>query len=695
MMKKIQEAVPYQLRKLYREWLLEIFEDLEEKDIPIKGRLKPGIRFPEPSGEKWRSLCDGNTNKAARRAEAEKEQRVIDHMVQALFIQETVVMKAFKGEQIYDNKVKKVIKRKFGKKRRSKAVQAGQEKPPNTLSEAFTGEHAHKWVKAADEEMDGLTEQGVVEHDFTLKDLENAGVEVDANTHQVKPIPMSVVLDHKYSALGLLDRRKVRLAISGHAGNMQKGVHFSETFAAAPNPNTARLLQALCVLKGYQRMSFDIKQAYTRSELPPGKLIALKYPIGYRRKNDKGEELYMLLKKNLYGHPAAARAWAKTRDQFLLEEFNKNGWSCERTMMDSCVFRFTKENEEVIALIHTDDVDMIGSNEEMLKEIFQKCDKKWECKEVSSEFILGIKRVRQEDKKTKEDKIQLTMTAFIEGLYKDFGSYCDPGKVDTPFPVGSKGFISKGEREAVSDEESRKYLDMGFQRLCGCLLWAARNVYCECMCGISFLCRLMSRPNERAWKAALHMVKWLYQERERGIVFSSKGNAKPIAYSDASNESDPADGKAQSGYCIMLAGAPVVWGSSKLKHVSPTGSAAHVEYMALSQCNQGVYWLRQLLEELECDDMINEATIVYGDNNVANNLVKEHFTSTGNQYIYLPYHWQNELSELGIIEVHYKRSKWNLADLYTKPVDGPTIRRLVGRMCGYQDFTVPLENEGV
>ena len=89
-MRKLEDVVPYQVRKLYREWLLGVFEDLKETDIPLKGKLKPGIRFPEPSGDKWRSLCDGNTNKAARRAEAAKEQKIIDHIVQAMYIQEAV-----------------------------------------------------------------------------------------------------------------------------------------------------------------------------------------------------------------------------------------------------------------------------------------------------------------------------------------------------------------------------------------------------------------------------------------------------------------------------------------------------------------------------------------------------------------------------------------------------------------------------
>ena len=88
--------------------------------------------------------------------------------------------------------------------------------------------------------MDGLTEQGVVEHDFTMAELEAAGVKKNKETGRIKPIPLSVVPDHKYTD-GILSRCKVRMAISGHPGNMQKGVHFHETFAASPNQHTMRM----------------------------------------------------------------------------------------------------------------------------------------------------------------------------------------------------------------------------------------------------------------------------------------------------------------------------------------------------------------------------------------------------------------------------------------------------------------------
>ena len=63
----------------------------------------------------------------------------------------------------------------------------------------------------------------------------------------------------------------------------------------------------------------------------------------------------------------------------------------------------------------------------------------------------------------------------------------------------------------------------------------------------------------------------------------------------------------------MMSGGPVVYQSKKPKHVSPNGSASHCEYMALAHCNQAVVWLRQLLLELDLDELIFDPTVVYGD----------------------------------------------------------------------------------
>ena len=401
-------------------------------------------------------------------------------------------------------------------------------------------------------------------------------------------------------------------------------------------------------------------------------------------------ELKMLLLRNLYGHPAASRAWSKARDGFIMEEFNKpdGDFRVHKCLMDPCLFRFTRGDDEALMLIHSDDCDMVGNNTDMMKEIMSRFDAKWGCKQVDSSFMLGVKRIVTPIENG--IKVELSMTAYIEGVYESFKDDMEGMKshVSTPFP--DSVFISR-DKSKIPKEEAKIYLDKGYQRLCGCLLWAARNVFPECQVGISFLCRLMSHPSKVAWKAALHMLTWLYEQKDRGLCFRTDGNDCPIGYSDASNKDDPFDGLCQAGYCIMYKGAPIIYQSKKLKHCSPSGAASHVEYMALGECAKAVVWLRQILAEIHMDDILYEPTVIFGDNEAANSLTKEDFVSTGNQYIYMAYHWIKELTQFGYVDVQSKRTKLNLSDVFTKPVDSGVAGRLFTKLLGYDDFRNELE----
>ena len=94
-------------------------------------------------------------------------------------------------------------------------------------------------------------------------------------------------------------------------------------------------------------------------------------------------------------------------------------------------------------------------------------------------------------------------------------------------------------------------------------------------------------------------------------------------------------------------------------------------------------WLRQLLRELGCDDLIAEPTLVFGDNKQANTLVREAIVTSGNQYIYLPYHFNKEAQALGYVDVLSVKTALNVADLFTKPAPAAKIRDLMGQMLGY------------
>ena len=112
----------------------------------------------------------------------------------------------------------------------------------------------------------------------------------------------------------------------------------------------------------------------------------------------------------------------------------------------------------------------------------------------------------------------------------------------------------------------------------GTLLWLSRNCYPEISQGVSQLCAVMSMPTEEAYAAALHMVKYLYCNRDRGIRFNSAGNLDPLTLYDASNKGDYGDSKVSAGYVVMFAGGPISWSSKKAQHAGT--SSSHNEYMA-------------------------------------------------------------------------------------------------------------------
>ena len=90
---------------------------------------------------------------------------------------------------------------------------------------------------------------------------------------------------------------------------------------------------------------------------------------------------------------------------------------------------------------------MIGSDDSILQAIHDACDAEWAVKEVDSGFMLGVKRtlVDTDD----EFSVELTMSAYVDGMCTAFDEFDKPKHVNTPFPEHEKGHIS---REVKADE---------------------------------------------------------------------------------------------------------------------------------------------------------------------------------------------------------------------------------------------------
>ena len=685
--------IPFELHDIYHKWLLELqnadgTKRFKASDIP-KGRqsnqrgsapapkIKAGLMIPPPYGKRWQQLVEERGSKWDSKYAAAYTAREMEAELQR--VQQAI--KLVNAIRVIDDDRPTV---NLAKKRRVKNDKEGKQ-PPKSISEALhhpDPTEAYMWLDSINKEVGGLEGVGAFIHDKTRADLQKMGIKGN-------PIPLSTSYTYKFDAAGEVDRYKTRYALAGHPGNMQQGVHYDKTYASTPNQHATMMLQAIMVKYRWSRRAFDIAQAYLNADLPADQYVAVRYPQGFERKHpETGEDLFMILVKNLYGHPSGGRHWEKERNKVIMGEFNAagTGYSCTRSIKEPCLFKITKGKEICLMLIHTDDCDMIGTSDEFLAEVHSKLSKHWDCKTTDPGYQLGILRTYSEDKK----EVELTMQAFVEQMYsqfKDIKGAVINKNLDTPMTPGVS--ITRPVKAACGkyiesvEAEAKEYIDLGYQRLLGSLLWAARGVFRECLAGTSMLGRVMSKPTKQAWDEAIRMMNYMYQNRKRGIRFRHDGNPVPIAFVDASNKPDPTDGKCQYGYVHMWMGGPIIALSKKLSHVGL--SAAHNEYMAMHWCHRCTTWMRDVLKDMGLADVVAAPTKTYGDNTAAITLSYEDVVTSGNQHIITPYHYNKEVIAMGVGNPLYVPSAQNLADLMTKNTDKDTAKHLQPRFLGYSD----------
>ena len=248
-----------------------------------------------------------------------------------------------------------------------------------------------------------------------------------------EPVPITIVLDHKYDEDGELKKLKCRIAVRGTQKYMQPGTHYDpNTYAATPNMNSTRILMALVALYGLFQKCFDITKAYTWAELDKKDLLILKYPKHFERYDTKTHEpLYMIMRRNLYGTPNAARNYTQKRDKFILTYFNTDGWACTRSRMDPCFFLIIRDGLRSWMLIHTDDCDLASESKLHTEMIFTAMHNEWPCKEVPHTYMLGVKRtltVHEDGNRT----LTMSMESYIEAMYETFKEFIPTKHQSTP-----------------------------------------------------------------------------------------------------------------------------------------------------------------------------------------------------------------------------------------------------------------------
>ncbi|GKC43383.1 hypothetical protein Tco_1061105 [Tanacetum coccineum] len=143
-------------------------------------------------------------------------------------------------------------------------------------------------------------------------------------------------------------------------------------------------------------------------------------------------------------------------------------------------------------------------------------------------------------------------------------------------------------------------------------------------------------------------------------------------YSDSDYAGCNMDKKSTSGACQFLGGKLVCWSAKKQQSVAM--SFAKAEYVAAVGYYANILWMKSQLTDY---DIIYKKVPIFYDNindiAISNNPVLYSRT----KHIDIRYHFIRDHILKGDIELHFIPTQYQLANIFTKPLDEPTFRRLI------------------
>jgi hypothetical protein len=183
--------------------------------------------------------------------------------------------------------------------------------------------------------------------------------------------------------------------------------------------------------------------------------------------------------------------------------------------------------------------------------------------------------------------------------------------------------------------------------------------------------RFQANPKEVHLRVVKRIMRYLVYTPKFGLWYPKGSTFDLIGYSDADYAGCKIDIKSTSGTCQFLGRSLVSWASKKQKSVAL--STAEAEYITVGHCCAQLLWMRQTLMDygyklrkvhLRCD---NESAICMVDNPI------EHSRT---MHIDIRYHFLRDHQQKGDIEIAYVSTHNQLADIFTKPLDGKTFSKL-------------------
>ncbi|KAJ9542306.1 hypothetical protein OSB04_028812 [Centaurea solstitialis] len=435
------------------------------------------------------------------------------------------------------------------------------------------------------------------------------------------------IFRNKLDEIGTIIRNKARL---------EEGIDYDETFAPVARLEAIRLFLAFAAHMNFKVYQMDIKNAFLNGKLNEEVYVA--QPLGFV--DPKFPDHVYKLNKALYGLKQAPRAWYDTLSTFLLSK------GFVRGKIDSTLFLKKYPKHILLVQIYVDDI-IFGSTNPKLCEKFELLMKS-EYK-ISSNLKKGI---------------FINQGKYVHEMLKKFDlTSCTPMKTPMAHPL------------SLDKDSKGKPVDVTLYRgMIGSLLYLTASrpdiMYSTCLCA-----RYQAEPKESHLTAVKRIFRYLKGTPNLGLWYSKDSGFDLTAYSDSDFAGCKINRKSTTGGCHLLGGKLVSWTSKKQNSVST--STAEAEYVAAGICCAQVLWLRNQLQDY---DIQLSKIPIYCDNTSAIAIANNPVLHSKTKHIEVRYHFIRDHVMNGDIELHFFPTEYQLADLFTKPLDVTRFNMLISEL---------------
>ncbi|KAJ9544346.1 hypothetical protein OSB04_024053 [Centaurea solstitialis] len=444
------------------------------------------------------------------------------------------------------------------------------------------------------------------------------------------------IFRNKKDESGLIVRNKARLVAKGYS--QQEGIDYDETFAPVARIEAIRIFLAYAAHKNIKVFQMDVKSAFLNGVLHEE--VYIEQPEGFL--DPDFPDHVCILDTALYGLKQAPRAWYETLTNHLLSKGFKRG------TIDTTLFLKKEGDDLLLVQIYVDDIIFGSTNPELCTKFSKIMETEFEMSVMGElNFFLGI-QVKQNP-----DGIFKNQSKYIKDMLKKFNmTDCSP--IKTPMPTGN----------LLGPDLTGKSVDQKIYRsMIGSLLYLTATrpdiMFATCICA-----RFQANPKESHLAAVKRILRYLKGTPELGLWYPKDSSFELIYFTDSDYGGCKLDRKSTSGSCQFLGDKLVSWTSKKQNCVST--STAEAEYVAAASCCSQVLWMKtQLLDygyklkrvPIYCD---SESAIAITSNPVQHSKTK---------HIDIRYHFIKDNVEKGNIEMFFVQTDYQLADLFTKPLD--------------------------